>query len=154
MGGSEFLKVIDDKVAGRPPALDWEAEKALQKCLVRASSAGLVTTAHDLSEGGLAVALAESCLQGGTGVHLELPGTLPPHVALFSESQSRALVSVPAERLADFEDIAAELDVPIHILGTTGGTSLEIKGMLKLSLDEMRAVYDTALERVIAGAHH
>jgi phosphoribosylformylglycinamidine synthase subunit PurL len=153
LGGSEYLKVIHSEVAGRPPALDWEAEKALQKCLVRAAEAGLVTSAHDLSEGGLAVALAESCLQGGTGAHLELPGTLAPHVALFSESQSRAVVSVPAQSLADFEDIAAELDVPLHILGTTGGTALEIKGMLRLTLEEMSEVYETALEKMVAGAH-
>jgi phosphoribosylformylglycinamidine synthase len=154
LGGSEYLKVIHDRIEGRPPSIDWGAERALQECLVRAASAGLLTSAHDLSEGGLAVALAESCLQGETGAHLELPGALPPHVALFSESQSRALVSVPAQSLADLEDIAAELDVPVHILGTTGGTSLEIKGILKLSLVEMSEIYDNALEKMIAGAHH
>lgn len=154
LGGSEYLKVIHGRIEGRPPSIDWGAERALQECLVRAASAGLLTSAHDLSEGGLAVALAESCLQGETGAHLELPGALPPHVALFSESQSRALVSVPAQSLADLEDIAAELDVPVHILGTTGGTSLEIKGILKLSLVEMSEIYDNALEKMIAGAHH
>ncbi len=151
-GGSEYLKVLHGKVEGKPPALDWEAEKALQKCLVRAAGAGALASAHDLSEGGLAVALAECCVQGGTGAHLELPGTLPAPAALFSESQSRAVVSVPAQRLADLEDIAAELDVPLHILGTTGGTSLEIKGMLELGVDEMSEVYDTSLEKLIAGA--
>ena len=73
---------------------------------------------------------------------------------MFSESQSRALVSVPAQSLADLEDIAVELYVPVHILGTTGGTSLEIKGILKLSLVEMSEIYDNALEKMIAGAHH
>ena len=70
-------------------------------------------------------------------------------MTLFSESQSRAVVSVPAQRLADLEDIAAELDVPLHILGTTGGTSLEVKGMLKLSVEEMTDVYENSLERLI-----
>jgi phosphoribosylformylglycinamidine synthase len=151
LGGSEYSKVIHGKVVGRPPTVDWDAEKALQKCLVRAASDGLVTSAHDCSEGGLAVALAESCLQGGTGAHLEIPGTLLPHVALFSESQSRAVVGVPAQKLADLEDLAAELNVPLHVLGTTGGTALEIKGILELSLEAMRNVYENSLESMIAG---
>ncbi len=154
LGGSEFLKVVHGIVAGKPPTLDWDAEKAVQACVVRAAAAGLLTSAHDLSEGGLAVALAESCLQGGTGVHVEIMGVLPPHVALFSESQSRVLASVPAERLADLEDIAAELDVPVHVLGTTGGERLEIKGILDISLGDMVDVYDNALERMVTGAHH
>ena len=75
-------------------------------------------------------------------------------MALFSESQSRVLASVPAERLADLEDIAAELDVPVHVLGTTGGERLEIKGILDISLGDMVDVYDNALERMVTGAHH
>jgi phosphoribosylformylglycinamidine synthase len=151
LGGSEYLKVMHGKVAGRPPTLDWEAEKALQKCLVRAASAGLISSAHDLSEGGLAVALAECCIQGGTGAHLEIPGTLPAHAAVFSESQSRAVVGVPARMLAGLEDLAAELDVPLHILGTTGGTDLEIKGLFKLAVVEMTEVHGTSLEKMIVG---
>lgn len=151
MGGSEYLKVIHGAVVGKPPAVDWGAEKALQECLVRSASAGLLSSAHDLSEGGLAVALAECCVQGGTGARVELPGSLPPHVELFSESQSRAVVAVPAQNLADLEDLAAGLGVPLHVLGTTGGTSLEIKGVPELPLEEMAEVYETSLEKLLSG---
>ncbi len=154
LGGSEFMKVFHGRVAGRPPELDWAAEKGLQECLVRAAEAGLLSSAHDCSEGGLAVTLAESCVLGGTGAHLEVRGALPAHVALFSESQSRAVVSVPAECLGGLEDIAGELDVPVHILGTTGGTSLVIEGLIDLSLQEMGETYEKSLEKMVAGAHH
>jgi len=69
-------------------------------------------------------------------------------------SAALAQAGTAHDALADLEDIAAELDVPVHILGTTGGESLEIKGIMTLTLNEMREVYDIALERMIAGAHH
>lgn len=154
LGGSEYLKVFHAEVAGKPPSLDWDSEKALQKCLVQAAARGLLTSAHDLSEGGLAVALAEACIIGGTGAHVDLVGVLPPHVTLFSESQSRALVSVAPSMLADLQDVAGDLGVPLHVLGTTGGTALEVKGLFEIGLDDMRDVYETSLEKMIAGAHH
>jgi phosphoribosylformylglycinamidine synthase II len=154
LGGSEFLKVIHGKIAGKPPAIDWSAEKALIACLTGAAKGHLVSSAHDLSEGGLGVALAETCLQGGIGAVLELPEGLSPHVALFSESQARAVVSVAPENLAAFTEMADETGVPYRVLGTTGGAALEVQGVFELSLEEMKSVYETALEKMIAGAHH
>ncbi|MBU4193985.1 MAG: phosphoribosylformylglycinamidine synthase subunit PurL [Actinomycetia bacterium] len=154
LGGSEYLKVLHGTVAGRPPAVDWAAEKALVECLTRAASARLLSSAHDLSEGGLAVALAESCLQGDIGASVEIPGGLPPHVAAFSESQSRALVSVKRENLSALEEIAGEAGVPVQVIGTTGGDRLEAAGAFSLTLSEMKSTYEEALEQMIAGAHH
>ena len=152
LGGSEYLKVIHDKVGGRPPSIDWEAEKGLIKCLTSAASERLLSSAHDLSEGGLAVALAESCLQGGMGARVEMAGDLKPYVLCFSESQGRALVSVPPDRLAALRNIASGLGVPLAVLGRTGGDSLVVEGVLSLSLEEMRDVYENSLERMITGA--
>ena len=154
LGGSEYLKVMHDKVAGRPPAVDWVAEKALVKFLTRAASSHILSSAHDLSEGGLAVALAESCLQGDVGAGVKLPEGLPPHVAAFSESQARALVSAPDDKLAALEKIASEERVPVTVIGVTGGDRLEVEGAFSLALDEMRSTYEGSLEKMIEGAHH
>jgi phosphoribosylformylglycinamidine synthase len=85
---------------------------------------------------------------------VDLVGVLPPHVTLFSESQSRVLASVEPEKLADLQDVAGELGVPVHVLGTTGGTNLQVKGLFEIGVEEMRDVYETSLEKMIAGARH
>jgi phosphoribosylformylglycinamidine synthase II len=154
LGGSEYLKVIHDKVAGRSPAIDWDAETALIKCLTSAATKHLLSSAHDLSEGGLGVAVAESCMQGNIGAAIELPDSLPPHLILFSESQARALVSVTAENMPEFTRLAEELGVPVLVLGEVGGQALDINEVFEIDLDEMKETYDTALEKMIAGAHH
>lgn len=154
LGGSEYLRVIGGKVEGLPPAVDWESERALIQCLVRAASEGMLSSAHDLSEGGLAVALAEACILGGVGASVRLSGGLPDHVACFSESQGRAVVSVPEERLERLEEIASGLGLEYEAIGTTGGKSLVVEGVLELELEEMRGPYETSLEKMIAGANH
>lgn len=154
LGGSEYLKVIHGKVAGKPPAIDWPAEKALIELMTQAASKHLVASAHDLSEGGLAVALAESCMQGGLGARVSLPETLEPHVMLFSETQARALVSIASDDLNAFLGLADKIGVPVKEIGLVGGDSVRVAGAFDLDLGEIREVYDTALEKMAAGAHH
>jgi phosphoribosylformylglycinamidine synthase len=154
LGGSEYLKVIHGKVAGSPPSIDWDAEKGLIRCLTRAAESNLLSSAHDLSEGGLAVALSESSIQGGTGAGVKLAGDLPLHVLLFSESQSRALISFQPEKLEALKEIAARLGVPLEVIGRTGGDNLEVEGALSIPLEKMTDVYVNSLEKMIAGAHH
>jgi len=154
LGGSEYLKVIHGKVAGSPPSIDWDAEKGLIRCLTRAAEANLLSSAHDLSEGGLAVALSESAIQGGTGAGVKLAGDLPLHVLLFSESQSRALVSLEPGKLEALKEIAARLGVPLEVIGRTGGDNLEVEGAFSIPLEKMKDVYMNSLEKMIAGAHH
>ncbi|MHB8895903.1 MAG: phosphoribosylformylglycinamidine synthase subunit PurL [Candidatus Geothermincolia bacterium] len=154
LGGSEYLKVIHGKVAGRPPAVDWDAETALVKLLTEAASQHLLASAHDLSEGGLAVALAESCMQGGHGARVDIPEILEPHVMLFSETQARALVSVSPENLAAFQELAGKLGVPLREIGLVGGDTVRVAGAFELGLARIKEVYDTALEKMVAGAHH
>lgn len=153
-GGSEYHKVFHDVVAGVPPAVDWNAETALVDFLVTAAADGLLASAHDLSEGGLGVALAEACMAEGIGAKVALTGDLEHHVALFSESQSRALVSVAPEDLEAFESLAGEQGVPFFALGETGGDSLEVVGVFSLWLADLKAAYVGSLEKMIAGAHH
>ena len=154
LGGSEYLKVIHGKVAGSPPSIDWDAEKGLIRCLTRAAEANLLSSAHDLSEGGLAVALSESSIQGGTGAGVKLAGDLPLHVLLFSESQSRALVSLEPGKLEALKEIAARLGVPLEVIGRTGGDNLEVEGAFSIPLEKMTDIYMNSLEKMIAGAHH
>ena len=101
LGGSEFADVVLGVISGRPPALDLERERALVDLLHEAASDDLLASAHDCSDGGLAVTLAEQAILSGHGFVVTVPGDLPPHVALFSESASRAVVAVAPERLEE-----------------------------------------------------
>ncbi|MBI3007630.1 MAG: phosphoribosylformylglycinamidine synthase subunit PurL [candidate division NC10 bacterium] len=129
LGGSEYLKVLYGREEGRPPALDLARERAVQAAGRAAIRAGSVRSAHDTSEGGLAVALAECCIPvegeplGFTG---SLPGPLRPEAAFFAESQSRIVVSVRPEQGSALEALAREHGVPWTLLGTTGGPAFTL----------------------------
>ena len=112
LGGSEFAEVVLGTVTGHPPALDLDAERRLHELLMRAAAADLLASAHDCSDGGVAVAMAESAISGGVGFTVGLAGeSLAPHVALFAESASRAVVSSRAGRGEALESLAAEVGV-------------------------------------------
>jgi phosphoribosylformylglycinamidine synthase len=152
LGGSEYLKVEHDIVAGRPPALDLELERDVQVAVREAIRAGLVKSAHDCSEGGIAVALAECCLAGGIGADIHLEDGLPPAASLFGETQSRIVVTV-AEK--DAEALVSHIigqDVPYAVLGTVGGERLVIEGTIDVSLDDMRDAFEPTLAALVAGA--
>ena len=146
MGGSEFAKVIHGRVGGRPPRLDLEAEKRLHSLLHRAARSGLLASAHDLSKGGVAIALCESALRGGRGFEVEVAGD---HRALFAESPSRAVVSCAPDSLRALRGIADELNVPFAEIGTVGGTSVAI-GSLRIALEEARSVFETGLAGLLS----
>ncbi|WP_415145000.1 phosphoribosylformylglycinamidine synthase subunit PurL [Nocardioides sp.] len=122
LSGSEWAQVVHGHLGGRPPTVDLAAERALGSLL--AASRGVVTSAHDLSEGGLAQALAEPAIVSGIGVSVELAGD--PFVALFSESAGRALVTVAPERVEELRGLAEQHGVPVADLGRTGGSSYRI----------------------------
>ena len=151
LGGSEFAEVVLGTIAGRAPVLDLEREQRLHLLLLEAAGADLLASAHDCSEGGLAVALAESAIAGETGFAIGLPGDLPPHVSLFSESASRVVVSVDPARAAELEDLAGTLGVPIVRLGETGGPRIVVDGVLELGLPEAAAAYEEAIPKILAG---
>ncbi|HSJ49912.1 MAG TPA: phosphoribosylformylglycinamidine synthase subunit PurL [Actinomycetota bacterium] len=151
LGGSELAEVELGVVAGRPPALDLECEGALLALLIEAARSDVLTSAHDCGDGGLGVALAESAIAGETGFAATLPGDLPPHVGLFSESASRAVVTVRPSRAAQLEDLAAAHRVPFGRLGETGGPRMVIDHVADLTLEEARGAYENALPKLLAG---
>jgi phosphoribosylformylglycinamidine synthase subunit PurL len=142
-GGSLWAWVTHRHLGGQPPAVDFGAELALAEVLVAAGSRGLLASAHDLSDGGLAVALAESCLAGGIGVSVTLPGD--PFVALFSESAARAVVEVGPGAEAEFGLLCAGAGVPAFVIGSTGGDSLTVSGQFEIPLPELAAVHSGPL---------
>ena len=151
LGASEFAEAVLGVVRGRPPALDLERERALHRLIAEAARGGVLRSAHDCSDGGLAIALAESAIAGGTGAAVTLPGDLPWYVALFSESASRAVVSVSPERATELEDLCAAHGVPCARIGETGGPRLVFDGAFEIPLAEATAIYEEALPKLLAG---
>ncbi|WP_141015477.1 phosphoribosylformylglycinamidine synthase subunit PurL [Nocardioides sambongensis] len=141
LSGSEWAHVVHGHLGGRPPALDLAAEAALGALLT--DLVGTATSAHDLSDGGLAQALAESALGNGVGVAVDVADDA--FVDLFSESATRALVTVPATAVAQVEQLAADRGVAVTALGTTGGDALTVTGRFEIPLAELRAAWTSTL---------
>jgi phosphoribosylformylglycinamidine synthase subunit PurL len=150
LGGSEFAEVVLGKVTGRPPALDLDAEARLHRMLHECARQDLLASAHDCSDGGLAMALAEAAIAGGIGFTVAVPGDLQPHVALFSESASRAVVTARPGREADVEQLAAVHQVPIDRLGLTGGSRLELAGLFEMPLSDAVVEFEGAIPRLMS----
>ncbi|SMB99830.1 phosphoribosylformylglycinamidine synthase subunit II [Thermanaeromonas toyohensis ToBE] len=143
LGGSEYLALLHGVVAGRPPELDLNLEAVVQQMVREAIARGLVQAAHDCSEGGLAIALAEMAILGGIGAEITLESPLRPSSLLFSETQSRILVSARPDKVEKLQELARAFQVPVKILGACGGRVLSIslgpKRLVNLSLEEMEA---------------
>jgi phosphoribosylformylglycinamidine synthase len=158
LGGSEFLKAVYGVVAGRPPALDLARERAIHDLLVGLASAGLVRSAHDCSDGGIAVAIAECCFEtGGIGadVAVDAPGasavsSLSEAAALFGESASRVIVSAQPLLVTEVRQRAATLGVPTRIIGEVGGARLRIavggRVAMDLAVADAEQVWASAIE--------
>ena len=155
-GGSAWAEVVHGHLGGRPPAVDLDAERNLAALVAAASSAGVLASAHDLSQGGLAIALAESCLRGGVGCWISVAGfdnragvaAEPPadaFTALFSESAGRAVVSVTPGREEEFADLCDEHGVPATVLGRTGGDTLTVVNAFEVPLTELERVWGGTL---------
>ena len=137
LGGSEYLWARHRRLAGRLASLDFEAERRVQRAVRAAVSAGLVTAAHDCSEGGVAVALAESCVTGREvmGCEATLVTADRTDLALFGEGPSRVVIAVEAPRAREFEGLMAESAIPWRWIGTTGGERLVIRVGPKMVVD-------------------
>jgi phosphoribosylformylglycinamidine synthase len=146
LGGSELLKVVHGQVAGRPPRLDLAVEKRLYALVLEAAAAELLRSAHDCSDGGIAVALAECGFRGeepGLGGRFDLPGDLRPDVRLFSESPSRMIVTTREEK--HLRAAALRHGVPCHRLGTVEGRQLTLvsgtRVLVSLPVDRLHAAW-------------
>jgi phosphoribosylformylglycinamidine synthase len=136
LGATELLSVVAGKASGAVPRLDLEAEKAVQKVCLDAIQAGLVRSAHDCSDGGLAVTLAESCFssyhRGAIGAridlseHAKLSGISLSPALLFGESPSRIIISLKPERVSEVKDIARRAGVACSVIGEAGGEELSV----------------------------
>lgn len=150
--GSAWADTVHGHLGGLPPQVDLTAEAALGEVLAEAAEQGLATSAHDLSDGGLAVALAESALRGGKGARVDLDGDA--FTALFSESGARALVEVAPENAAAVRALAERHGVPVTELGAVGGDALTIGhqgGTVEIALTDLRASYEAALPALMGG---
>jgi phosphoribosylformylglycinamidine synthase II len=145
LGGSEYLKVEHGMVAGRPPALDLARERAVDRLILAAAENGLLHSAHDCSEGGMLIALAECCLLGNVGIRcpaIRPEAPLRLDAAFFGESPSRFIVSLPSRAMPELQSLARRNHVEISLLGLAGGNSLEFEGQFRLTLEEMRQAWE------------
>ncbi|MBM9458472.1 phosphoribosylformylglycinamidine synthase subunit PurL [Nocardioides sp. zg-536] len=148
LSGSEWAHVVHGHLGGRPPRVDLAREKALAALLREASAldAGLLTSAHDLSDGGLAQALVEGALRHMVGARVDVAAVAEdPFVALFSESVGRVLVTVADGEEDQLVALAERHGVPATVLGTTGGDSLAVEGHFDAALSEVRSAWTATL---------
>jgi len=149
LGGSEFAEAVLGVVAGKPPALDLSRERGLHRFLIAAAGGAVLASAHDCGDGGLVIALLEAAIGGGHGFAVALAGDLPSHVALFSESASRAVVSVDPGDEQALVRLAAEHGVPVARLGETGGPRALVEGLIDVPVDGLRDAWETAIPRLL-----
>jgi phosphoribosylformylglycinamidine synthase len=149
LGGSEYLELVRGLVRGRPD-IDLDLEKRLQSCCLKAIQRGVITSAHDCSDGGLVITLAECCLRNGLGFKgggWRFKGRLD--ATLFGEVQSRIVVSVKPEKVRWLEEMAAASRVPVTRLGVVGGRRFIIEGCIDLPLQQVESVWRGALEKIL-----
>jgi phosphoribosylformylglycinamidine synthase subunit PurL len=161
LGGSEYVARHTGEVKGPPPSIDLEAEARLQRLLLELarSRPRLVQSAHDVSEGGLAIALGECCTavddeMKGVGAAVRLPGGEALAAALFGEAPGRVVVSARAEDVAEIARRAKEAGVPCLALGTTGGERLSVAdaaggAVIEVELRELRRARERCLEGLV-----
>ena len=154
LGGSEYLKVLFDRNEGKPPVLDRKHEKQVQEFCLELIQKGLIQSAHDCSEGGLAIAVAESCFSAkeeALGATLELESTLRGDALLFGETQSRIIISFPEELTDQIEDLALSYPVDFSLIGKTGGSqfTVSINGQeyIKQDIESAKEIWKTSLGR-------
>ena len=160
--GSEYLFQRHQLTGDRPPAIDLATERATSLVCVDLIASGLVTTAHDVAEGGLAVALAELCLAGaGPGLAVEIAGEGRADLALFGESGCRFLLAVDEDKVPAVERTVSTAGVPLRRLGTSGGPSLVVttgngtpsaKTLVDIDLEELRRGWQQTLPQIASGA--
>ena len=150
LDGSIWAQVEHDHLGGVPPEVDLAREQLLADILLAGSRDGLVSAAHDLSEGGLAQAVVEAALAGETGCRILLPEGADPFVALFSESSARVLVAVPRTEETRFTSMCTARGLPWTRIGVVdeGADDIEIQGQFSVSLAELRETFEATLPRL------
>lgn len=150
LAASEYLALVHDRVAGMP-AIDLFLESRVQKLCREAIEAGLLRSAHDCSDGGLAVAISECAIGGGLGVELTVEVPERWDAALFGETQSRIIVSVRNKDVARLEELAVAADVPTLRLGTVSGSHINFGGVCDVSLEAATNAWRHGFDRSVSG---
>ncbi len=151
LAGSEWAHVVHGHLGGLPPTVDLEAERALAKVLVSASRSGVVTAAHDLSDGGVAQAVVEMALRHGVGATIDAPADLDPFVFLFSESTARAIVTAAPADVEKVVGLAREHGVAVQRVGVVTGPADDVQidlvdgSTVSLELQELREASEATL---------
>jgi len=155
-GGSEYLKIMCDRVEGKPPHLDLRLAQSVNKLCLELIREKILASAHDCSEGGLAVALAESCMSNplaAKGATLDIDSTVRNDAFLFGESQSRILISFSAKNRLVVEAKAKAMEVPFAIIGKVGGDSLIVdingKEFIREEVSHLKELWFGALETYV-----
>jgi phosphoribosylformylglycinamidine synthase len=147
LGGSEYLKVIHNIEKGLPPQLDLSLEKAVQDVCRESIQAGIISSAHDCSDGGLAVALAECCITGNKGLEVDIEtDKIRNDASLFGETQSRIIVSLSENHLDNLQAIANKYEIPIQVLGKIEGNSLKISSLLDIEVEQLKTAWESNIE--------
>ena len=152
LGGSEYAKVIHNKVAGESPTINLDEEKKIQDTLLNLIRKGLIKSAHDISEGGIVSALAECCIinqEKQIGCEVEVPIKSRKDFSLFSESQSRIIISVSKEKNLELEPELSS--VKFTKLGVVTGLSLKLKNLFDVSITEVSDIYYNTIPGIMAG---
>ncbi|MCX7612208.1 MAG: AIR synthase related protein, partial [Ignavibacterium sp.] len=154
IGGSEYLKVIYNKVAGDCPHINLDKEKKLQDVLLSLIRKGLIKSAHDISEGGIVSAIAECCIinqEKQIGCEVEIPVKSRKDFSLFSESQSRIIVTVSKENSEELEkNLELEPELELKKLGIVSGSSLKIKNLFEVELTLLSDIYYNTIPRIMS----
>jgi phosphoribosylformylglycinamidine synthase len=152
-GSSEYARSVLGHVWGYPPSLELGREAALQKALIQMIGAGLIESAHDCADGGLAVALAESGFTAGLGATVDLSSELAAEFVLFGEDASRVVISCDPARVAGIQEVAQKYQISADFLGQTAPEKLEVKlngsVVVSASIGELRDAWEHALERAL-----
>ncbi len=153
VGGSSWLSWLHGMDRGAPPPVDLRVERALHAAVIGLVRQGLVEVAHDVADGGLALALAEACLglreEAGVGLEASLPGEGSVAGRLFGEDHGRVVLAYAPEQRAKVQALVGAL--PLTVLGTTGGDRLVLSGILDVAVAELQSAWSEALPSYMAG---
>jgi phosphoribosylformylglycinamidine synthase len=152
LGGSEWLVQRSGSLTGAPVGIDLEGEAALQHAMLELARGQLVKTAHDISDGGFAVSLAEACIANEHGARVTLPSSedAPAHALLFSEEPSRIIVSLAASNLGRVGDVCQRYGVPFEKIGSVTGEMLTIEGVCEVPVEELTESHAAALDSIVS----
>jgi phosphoribosylformylglycinamidine synthase subunit PurL len=154
LGGSEYAKVIHNKVAGEPPQINLDEEKKLQDTLLNLIRRGLIKSAHDISEGGIVSAIAECCIinqEEQIGCEVEIPIKSRKDFSLFSESQSRIIISISKDKILVLESELKLINAKFTQLGVVAGSSMKLKNLFDVSVKELSDIYYNTIPGIMLG---